>query len=343
MKSNETEPYEDRNNTHRYLSTADQKLLEIKGEPYRLYREAFDLARLEKRTTQAPLEVALGVTSGCNLLCKMCYRNYFPSHNGKYMDLNLLERVARELEECHVASIWLGSFTEATIHPQINEIIERLGRIGAQDFWLTTNGTHLDERLSHTIVKSGVTKLHVSIDAASPDAYRRIRGGDLGKIEDNVRRLLAIRSELGSPTPLLRVTFCEQPDNAHEVIDFVEKWRGVADIVDTQKMTDYEPLRGYIGDDGRIAHNEYLAQATNSPESSFFDCYYPFYQLGITYDGQLWPCPCPIYDVGERVYIQDCSLMSYWKGDELQRLRDSILTGELLACCRTCLSLKVDR
>ena len=78
--------YEDRANINRYLGrAADRRLAEIKGPEFAEYRRVFETARVEKVRTEWPIEVSLGLTSYCNLLCKMCYRNYIPDVGKKYM------------------------------------------------------------------------------------------------------------------------------------------------------------------------------------------------------------------------------------------------------------------
>ena len=78
-----------------------------------------------------------------------------------------------------------------------------------------------------------------------------------------------------------------------------------------------------------------------SYQHTFFDCYYPFYQLSITYDGRLWPCPCPVFDSGKPVFLKDMSLKEYWNSEEVLRIAHSIQHKEnYFDCCLKCLSLK---
>jgi len=321
--------YDDRHNTHRYLSLADEALCELKGDGFLRYRRQFDAARTEKETTEGPLEIALGITSFCNLRCKMCYRSFLEDGPRAFMAVELLDQIADELRRLKVASVWLGSFTEPLIHPEIERIIKRLGKVGAEDYWLTTNGTLLNESIAKAAIDAGVTKLHVSLDAATPETYRTIRGYDLAKVESNIGDFLELRDKLGSKTPFLRVTFCEQPDNASEIDLFVKKWTGVADIVDTQKLTDYSKLT----DDSFYAFD---------PTKSFLDCYYPFYQIAVTYEGRLWPCPSLVYDASEVRYFPDTSIQDYWNSKEMQDLREQIKEKCFTRCCKRCLYLRAD-
>ena len=235
--------FEDRANINRYLGrAADRRLAEIKGHEFTEYRRVFEMARVEKVRTKWPIEVSLGLTSYCNLLCKMCYRNYIPDAGKKYMPIEMVDEIVEQCKELHISSFWLGSFTEGLLHPDILYIIKKCGEVQALDYWFTTNGTLLNEEIAKAMIESGVTKLHVSLDAATPETYKKIRGGNLQVVENNVRKFLELRKSMGSELPMLRVTMVEQEDNKGEIEEFVEKWTGVADIVDVQKMTDYSIL-----------------------------------------------------------------------------------------------------
>lgn len=176
--------YEDRTNINRYLGkAADRRLAEIKGPAFAEYRRVFETARQEKVRTQWPIEISLGLTSYCNLLCKMCYRNYLPDNGKQYMPLGMVDEIVRQCKELNIASFWLGSFTEGLLHPDILYIIRKCGEVHALDYWFTTNGTLLTEDIARAMIESGVTKLHVSLDAATPETYKKIRGGNLEIVE----------------------------------------------------------------------------------------------------------------------------------------------------------------
>lgn len=324
--------YEDRTNINRYLGkAADRRLAEIKGPAFAEYRRVFETARQEKVRTQWPIEISLGLTSYCNLLCKMCYRNYLPDNGKQYMPLEMVDEIVRQCKELDIASFWLGSFTEGLLHPDILYIIRKCGEVHALDYWFTTNGTLLTEDIARAMIESGVTKLHVSLDAATPETYKKIRGGNLEIVEKNVRRFLQIRNEMSSELPMLRVTMVEQDENRGEIDAFVNKWTGVADIVDVQKLTDYS-----------ILQNDELDR--ESYKHTFFDCYYPFYQLSVTYDGRIWPCPCPVFNSGHPVYLKDMTLKEYWNSKEILDIVHAIKNNEdYYDCCLKCLSLKPKR
>jgi len=321
--------YEDRSNINRYIGKeADRRLAEIKGVAFEKYRRVFELARQEKIRTELPIEISLGLTSYCNLLCKMCYRNYIPDVGKQYMPIGMVDDIVQQCKDLKISSFWLGSFTEGLLHPDIIKVIEKCGEVNALDYWFTTNGTLLTGDVSEAMIDSGVTKLHVSLDAATPEVYKKVRGGDLKIVEENIHRFLFIRAKKKSELPMLRVTLVEHDDNRTEIDKFIEKWTGIADIVDVQKLTDYSILQKSELDRESYKH-------------TFFDCYYPFYQLSVTYDGRIWPCPCPVFDSGTPVYLSDMTLREYWESGEILSIVDAMTNQDnYLDCCLKCLALK---
>jgi radical SAM superfamily enzyme YgiQ (UPF0313 family) len=74
------------------------------------------------------------------------------------------------------------------------------------------------------MVGSALGEINVSIDAAKPETYRRVRrGGRLGVVHENLRRLLALRREARHALPLVGVNFVMLNENEGELVPFVEQ------------------------------------------------------------------------------------------------------------------------
>ena len=72
--------------------------------------------------------------------------------------------------------------------------------------------------------------VHFSLDAYSPDVFRRIKGVDQRqRVYDNARQLLRRRRERGLLWPKVTVAFVVMQDNRHDARPFLEFWRGTFD------------------------------------------------------------------------------------------------------------------
>jgi len=306
-----------------------QYLAEYKGEPYREYREKWHQAISEYKKADVPLQLAICLTSFCNLRCKMCYSRNMDLKPREYMEMEMVARITREAKELGVASLWVGagsfkSGSEACLHPDITKILRKFAEADPIDYWFLTNGTLLSAEVSLTLVDLPVNWLTVSLDAATKETYRRIRGGDLDKVEKNIYEFLNIREKRNSRLPFLRVSFVYQEDNADEKKAFQEKWTGVADMIDIQSMVDYR----------KDTSKETLDLSRVSL------CTDLFRHMFIDYDGELRGCAS--HDDPEfRAYIQDMTIREYWNSEWHNQLAESIRTRQFQPQCIECLKRRM--
>lgn len=85
--------------------------------------------------------------------------------------------------------------------PLTNELVFDFIRyakdIGVPHIHLTTNGTLLNERRADRLVESGVDSVMFSIDAVTPETYKKIRGASLEKLERNIEYFAKRAKEKG--------------------------------------------------------------------------------------------------------------------------------------------------
>jgi len=173
----------------------------------------------------------------------------------------------------------------------------------------------------------------VSLDAATPETFKKIRGKDeLLRIEANLETLIQAKKDANSKLPVIRLCFCVQEDNIMEQKAFLEKWRGRVDYIDFQEMVDFNDV-----DDLRdMGYDAFLADDLPTPESTY--CAYPFNSLHVWSNGDVTPC-CTFF--GKALVIGDAtkqSLKEIWDGDKMAEIRDQLLTGRLNKVCHVCLS-----
>lgn len=251
------------------------------------------------KSYKKPIELTLVLTNDCNYLCKMCYRNHYTSDPQKYFPDELLNLILNEAKKLSIPSIVLSG-GEPTLHPRISDIVKKVGMAGFLNIWLITNGFKLNnETLLETITDIPLTCLSVSLDAATPETYKKIRGGDLNIIERNIELFLKLRTKKKSQLPLFRVTFINMLENRHEIEQFKKKWEYIADIIDIQRYSDMNPNKTFTG------NNE------------LFICDQPYKRILVDQKGELRPCFFAQYQVSDPIYLgKDYNtLMDYWNSD----------------------------
>ena len=179
-------------------------------------------------------------TDHCNLACRMCapHADRWPAVHTVpkgFLDPALYARILDGLvaDDCrfdHVILQWLG---DPSLHPGLERMValagERLrGRIEYLRF--DTNGVLLGADRLARIVEGrarGVPLLVVvTVDAATPDTYRRTKGRDgLERVQQHVRHLLALRRRAEDGDGLrIQVQFVVQPSNWWEAGAFLQYW-----------------------------------------------------------------------------------------------------------------------
>jgi len=84
---------------------------------------------------------------------------------------------------------------------------------------MITNGSMFTDRNIDSLISGGVEMVMVSIESAKPETFQQIRGGDLNKVIEGIRRLMEARHRLGNSRPavgfavtVLRQTITDLPD-----------------------------------------------------------------------------------------------------------------------------------
>jgi radical SAM protein with 4Fe4S-binding SPASM domain len=315
----------------------EQVLTEAFGERFGSYRKNYRKS-LNYDTNgyipPFPLTVSLEFVNRCNLSCQMCYTI---NHSDKKATLDLSD-IAKIMDECaanELPAAVVGMGSEALIYKGAQEAIRKIREAGVMDLFLGTNGVLLNEQLCEFLVEQRVARIEVSLDAATPETYHKIRGkNELARIEENLERLIQIRKRAKSKLPVIRLCFCVQKDNLHEQRAFLEKWKNRVDYIDFQEMVDF----GQVDEFRDMGAEAAVPADLPAPSSSY--CAYPFNSLHVWSNGDVTPC-CTFF--GKALVIgnaKDASLSEIWNGEELAEIRRQLLEGDLNKVCHACLTCR---
>ena len=262
------------------------------------------------------------LTSWCNYSCVMCFRSYKVQKTREYMPLEMVQKIADEAKKMGVCLLWVGAGSECMLHPQIADALKILFSINTIDCTFLSNGSLINEEVSKVFVEHQTGQLSISLDAATPETYKKIRrGGVLEKVEKNIQRFLDLRGD--NLLPLLRVSMVKLKENENEREDFLKKWENRADVIDFQTCVDFSD----VYDIDNVVKWD--------PE-----CSQPFKRVYIIEDGTIYPCCsgyCIHYPLGN---IKDMSLEEVWNGEKIKKLRELLKRNEMPDFCRKCREIK---
>jgi len=280
-----------------------------------------------------PLTVSLELVNRCNLSCVMCYTINHSDPKATF-DLPDIEKLMAECGEHSLPAMVVGMGSEALIYKNVRNALAIVRQADVMDVFLGTNGILLTEEISTFLVEQKIARIEVSLDAATPETYEKIRGkNELEKVEANLEKLIEVRKRLGSKLPVIRLCFCVQEGNLHEQKAFLEKWDGKVDYIDFQEMVDFGNVSEFR--DTPDALNAPPPTAT-PPKSTY--CAYPFNSLHVWSDGDVTPC-CTFY--GKALVIgnvKDQSLKEIWEGKEIKDVRGQLISGNVNPVCYACLT-----
>ena len=232
-------------------------------------------------------------------------------------------------------SVRLCYINEPLIRPDLDQFIKYSSDAGILDVIITTNGTLMTKAVSKKLIESGLTKLNVSLDAATKETYDKVRiGGEFEKTVKNIHDFLDIRKDLGKKLPKIRLSFVISKINQHEYNEFVKYWENKVDSLGIQHVQN--PFgEGKFEDKTR--GNHFMIENKNSKPSKFH-CSEPFKRLTLRSNGDVLPC-CSFFAVDMIVgNWKNTSLEEIWNSQKMRELREIHKKGEYYEnrVCKNC-------
>jgi MoaA/NifB/PqqE/SkfB family radical SAM enzyme len=175
----------------------------------------------------------------------------------------------------------------------------------------------------------------VSLDAATPETYKVVRGWKKGleKVWEHIDALIENRDRYAPDTRIL-TSMILQPEAAHEEEAFVEMWRerGIDGVIVYQLSTHYEGDNTFVG-----KNFEHTAPKQRHACSSVFqEVYvYPAGEVSMCCTTMILVPQIGLISMGN---VNDESLEEIWLGDQYERLRRKLLLNDVKgdAACQNC-------
>ena len=324
----------------------NDNLVKKYGQRFIDYRKRYE-ENVNKKSSEIdyltyPNTVLLELVNRCDLECTMCYQGFRNDANKSVLDENILDKIFADFKKNKLNSL-MFSASEPSLYKKINTVFQRAKDADIMDIFLFSNGTLLNEKNSRMILESSLTRLFISIDAASEETYNKVRipvskrlldKNRLEKLENNIKNFIHLRDNVYKKTlPLVRTSFVALDKNKHEINDFINKWKNVVDSVEIQKKV--------------IPHSAFKEAEMNDIRSEKvimkdYDCKEPWGQMTIWSDGTVSPC-CATF--GRNIPIGNVAnqtISELWKSKNMQSIRESFRDNTPKSVCKTCINNTVD-
>ena len=298
----------------------------IDSHDWQLFRNNYKTAG-EFGYLESPVQLDIELNGGCNMRCPFCLHGYGGKRPNTLMPMKRYRELIDEAVALGVRGLKLNYINEPMLRRDLEECIAYAKEAGMLNIYMVTNGTLLTAHRRSSMLNSGITKVFISLDAATAPTYSKQRlSGKFDLVVQNILDFVEERDRRGLRYPLIRVSFLRNALNIHEEGSFRAFWEGKVDMLAFQKMNDLPDF-----DSGLT-----IQERSKEPKR----CSFPFKQLVVDHQGDILPC-CKMG--GKKLAlgnIEHMTLKRAWESDKMKALKlmHKENRWEENAVCKRCIS-----
>lgn len=166
-----------------------------------------------------PAVLYLETTNRCDSRCQTCVRTFRSLEPPRDLTLAEVRGIVEQFPR--LDRVVLHGIGEPLLNPDLTQMIRFLKGRGATVLF-NSDAIGLTEKKRRGLIESGLDELRVSMDAATPETYRAIRGvAAFERVVENVTALSELKQALRVATPKLCVWFTVMKRNVRELPDLV--------------------------------------------------------------------------------------------------------------------------
>jgi MoaA/NifB/PqqE/SkfB family radical SAM enzyme len=166
-----------------------------------------------------PRSLYLETTNRCDSKCQTCVRTFRSLEPPADLSLAQVKAIAEQFPV--LERVVLHGIGEPLLNREVFEIVAYL-KARAATVLFNSDAISLTRPRALKLIDSGLDEYRVSMDAATPETYRRIRGVDqFERVVANVRRLVELEKERSRAVPRVSLWFTASRVNLAELPAFV--------------------------------------------------------------------------------------------------------------------------
>ncbi len=278
-----------------------------------------------------PPIIIIAVTNLCDMACIHCAHPVMkkaPGYRGTFMKPEIHTKIVEDTKRFK-DQLWVFRYAadgESLLHPKFLAFVEETKRAGIGPVDLTTNAMSFTEESMRRLLLAPIDVIDVSLDAYSKETYEKIRiRGKFDKVIANLKRLVELRNELGSPTKIM-TSIIQQKEALDEVEAFKEFWGQWVDEV---------LVRGLNTDLGIVNVSETYFR----DDLARWPCPQFWKRVTINHNGDIRFCVEDWFNRGVVANIRDHSIQEIWQSPIYEKFRELHRTGRWgeMKMCKPCL------
>lgn len=280
-------------------------------------------------------------TNICNLHCPLCSTG--SGEMERPTGMMTLDTFKRLMDVIGNEMIYLLIYFQG--EPYMNKRFFDFVRIAkSKNIYVTTstNGHFFTPATIEATLECGLDSMIVSIDGVTPESYARYRvGGELERVVEGLRHLLAERRRRKSRTPNVAIQFLVMRHNEHEIGRMQELTKAVgADklLVKSIEVRSLEEARTWLPGNAALSRydvGQHDFVAKRSPKES---CSWPWFSGLMNWDGTFVPCCFDKHGHYPMGNVEELSTFAdVWMAGPFQRFRKRLLENRRgIDMCRNC-------
>jgi radical SAM protein with 4Fe4S-binding SPASM domain len=282
---------------------------------------------LDMLPLSTPLSVFIDPSDACNRQCSYCPTGRAATLDKSkqargVMELTLFKKIVEDLGRFpgRLRKLHLYKDGEPLLNEHLEIMIETAKRGNVtESIELTTNGTLLTRERSHSLIKSGLDRIRVSIQPPSGLGDDLLRSCSLyNQVLRNVEMLWQEKERARSHIHVHAKTI-DFELSADQVEAFRNDFSGIANTIHIDVLMGWS--RSTIHDFALGSHPDTDMSGQTLMNMDRIVCPHPFYSLAVNRDGQVSPC-CVDWSKGAVVgNVCAQSLVDIWQGPLLREFR----------------------
>lgn len=173
----------------------------------------------ETEITARPRVLTIETTQYCNISCVMCTHGLEDTKAKRaHFPRELVPRLREVIDGASI--IQLHGEGEPMMNPAFWDMLALTH--ASQHVCINSNGVLFNAANIGRILDSHLSEISFSLDAATPETYRKIRGADFGKVVGNIRALIEERNRRGQDGPMVSMNMTLMRENVEEAPLFVD-------------------------------------------------------------------------------------------------------------------------
>jgi len=287
--------------------------------------------KINKWSLRFPYMLQIEVTNDCILECIMCPHSQLEEKTG-YMSF---EQFGKIIDECSrhysLGELVFSGMGEPLLHPQILEMSKLAKSKGIPKVRMTTNALLLTEqRVGEILEDSRLDQISFSLDALTPETYRKIKGSsNFAVAQNNIIYFLEQKHKKNQWKPFVNLHILKMKETVSEIDGFMRQWKPLLGKGDNILVKALHNFAGQV-EDRRL--EEHICDGRRFPCRQLWEFLY------ISWNGDVMPC---CMDVLKKLRIgnfQESSLEALWNDPLLQEIREIHLQGQYgkIPLCSQC-------